>query len=166
MIINGNAVNGEKIFRCTRDMQKISKMNWTMRGFNNCVTNMTDLHTFSTRGVDVILAAVFFPHGHLLQLTGDVVGSTAVDVPICVDAIGAISRRSDFLLILRVIIVLFIPILAVLRCVSGLAADLAPRGVRAVSTPATSSASTATTAARLGWCGATASVARPALVAR
>ena len=127
---------------------------------------MTYTHTFSAGSVDLILAAIFFLHSDFLELVGDVVGGSAVDVPICVDAIGAIGRRNDFLLILRVVVVLLIPIPAVLRCVPGLATDLAPGSVRAVSAAATSSASTATTAARLGWCGATASVARPALVAR
>ena len=61
---------------------------------------MTNLHTFSTSGVDVVFAAVFFPHGHLLQLTGDVVGSTDVDVQICIDALGSFGSL-DHLFILR-----------------------------------------------------------------
>ena len=52
------------------------------------MTNVTDLHTFTTSCVDLVLAAVFLFHGHLLELVGDVVGGAAVDVPVGVDAVG------------------------------------------------------------------------------
>lgn len=48
---------------------------------------MTNLHTFSTSSVDVVLAAVFFPHGHLIELAGDVVCSTTIHVPVRVHSI-------------------------------------------------------------------------------
>ena len=74
---------------------------------------MTDLHTFSTRGVDVILAAVLLPHGHLLEFAGDVVRGTTVHVPVGVHAIRSIGR-SSYLLVLRGVIIIVKPVPAVL----------------------------------------------------
>ena len=87
MIIDSNMMNGEKIFVNTRDMKIFPKVNFPMRVINDCVTNVTNLHTFSTGSVDVVLAAVLLTHGHLLEFTGDVVGCAAVHIPVCVHSI-------------------------------------------------------------------------------
>ena len=90
---------------------------------------MTNFHTFSTCCVDVIFATVLVAHGHLLQLTGDVVCGTAVDVPICVDAVGSFSSPGH-LFILRGIIIVFVKMIpAVLGAVPELDAYLALDGV-------------------------------------
>ena len=86
---------------------------------------MTNFHTFSTCCVDVIFATVFLAHGHLLQLTGDVVRGAAIDVPVGVDAVGAISSSGHFFILRRLIIVLIKAVPAVLGRVPRLPTDLA-----------------------------------------
>ena len=127
---------------------------------------MTYTHTFSAGSVDLILATILLLHGYFLELVGDVVGGSAVDVPVRVDAVGAIGSRNDFLFILRVVVVLLIPVPLILCCVPDLAADLAPRGVRTVPAAAPSTASATSSATRLGWRSASFVAAGPALVAR
>ena len=94
------------------------------------MTNVTNFHTFSTGGVDVIFATVLLSHGHLVKLAGDVVCGTAVNVPICVDTVGAISSSGHFFILRRLIIVLIKAVPAVLGCVARLATDLATHGIR------------------------------------
>src|SRR4051812_30198431 len=94
------------------------------------MTNVTDLHTFTTSCVDLVLAAVFLLHGHLLELIGDVVGGAAVDIPVGVDAVGAIRSRRHLVIILRGVVILFIAVPAIFCCVPQLAAYLATRSIR------------------------------------
>ena len=77
----------EGFFFCFGNMQDISKMDIATRGFDNCMTNMINLHTFTIRIVNLILAMVLLAHRHLLELVGDVVGSPGVDVPVCVNSV-------------------------------------------------------------------------------
>ena len=129
MIINGNAMNGKKTFGSTRNMHKNSEMIFSMRDFNNRVTNVTNLHTFSTRSVDMILTAILLAHGHLFQLTGDVVSGTTIHIPVCVDAVGTICCGNNFL-ILRGLTIFIKAIPTVPRRVPQLATNLAAHGVR------------------------------------
>ena len=109
---------------------------------------MTYTHTFSTGSVDLILAAVFLLHGNFLELVGDVVGGSAVDVPIRVDAVGPISRRSNLVIVLGIIIILLVPVPAIPCCVSRFPADLASWSVGARPVAAATTATAAASAAR------------------
>ena len=115
---------------------------------------MTDLHTFSTRGVDVILAAVLLPHGHLLEFAGDVVRGTTVHVPVGVHPILWCShvRRALFSSLVGGVIAL--PALP--RWMTHLAADLACQlggGIVVVVPTSTAAATT------IGWPGGVAAAA-------
>ena len=77
----------EVFFFCFGNMQDISKMDIATRGFDNCMTNMINLHTFTIGIVNLILAMVLLAHRHLLELVGDVVGSPGVNVPVCVNSV-------------------------------------------------------------------------------
>ena len=105
------------------------------------MTNVTNLHTFTTNCVDLVLAAVFLLHGHLLELVGDVVGGAAVDIPVGVDAVGAICSRRHLVIILRGVVILFMAVPAIFCCVPQLATYLAPRGIRSMARIAATAAS-------------------------
>ena len=68
-------------------MKNFTKMKITSWGTQNARTNMINLHTYTARGVDVIMATVLVVDGELLKLTGHVVGGARVDVPIGVNSI-------------------------------------------------------------------------------
>ena len=63
------------------------------------MTNMTDPHTCPTCGVDLVLAGVLLTEGYFLKFTREMVGGAAVEVPVCVDAVGTISSGSHLFLI-------------------------------------------------------------------
>ena len=105
------------------------------------MTNVMDLHTFTTSSVDLVLAVVFLLHGHLLELVGDVVGGTTVDVPVGVDPIGATGSRSNLFFILRGVTIIFlVAVPTVFRRVTRLATNLAVREVRTRSVGAATTA--------------------------
>ena len=115
------------------------------------MTNVTDPHTFTVVSVDLVFAMIFLLHGDLLEFVGDVVGSTTVNIPVCVNSIGAISRRGNFLFILRgVTVIFFIAVPIVLCRMARLATNLAARQVRTGPVGTT----TATTTAPFGVTGA------------
>ena len=87
MIINGNAMNKEKIFVGTRNMQEFSKMNLARRGMYNRMTYVTYPHTCTTCLVNLVFAMIFLTKGHLLKFSREVVGSTTVKIPISINAI-------------------------------------------------------------------------------
>ena len=58
MIVKCNSVNGKEVFVGTRNMQFFLKMNLTMRGVYNRMTNVADAHTCTIGGVNLILAMV------------------------------------------------------------------------------------------------------------
>ena len=47
------------------------------------MTNMTDPHTCPTRDVNLVLAGVLLTEGYFLKFTREMVGGTAVEVPVC-----------------------------------------------------------------------------------
>ena len=57
-------------------------------GTNKTSTNLVDSNTCAVGSVHLIGAMVLVSHGELLQFTGDVIGSTDIGVPICVNAVG------------------------------------------------------------------------------
>ena len=140
MIVNGNSMNGKKIHTSTRDMQIFSKMKFAMGSFDNCMTNVMDPHTCTTSSVDLVLAAVFFPHGHLLKFAGDVFGGATVDVPVGVDAIGAVRSSSHLVLVLGGVIIIVVAVPTVPSAVPEPAADMAARRIRARSVGAAAAA--------------------------
>ena len=74
------------------------------------MTNVADAHTCTIGGVNLILVVVLFTESHLFQLSSEMVGGAAVEVPVGVDAVGAISRRNDLVIILRVVLVFIISV--------------------------------------------------------
>jgi hypothetical protein len=52
------------------------------------MTNIANVHTLSIGSVDLIAACIFFLHGELVKLTGDVVCGTGIAIPVGVHAIG------------------------------------------------------------------------------
>lgn len=60
-------------------------MDVSMRGSDNCMTNMIDLHTFTIGIVDLVVVAILLIHRHLLELMSDVIRSADVCVPICIN---------------------------------------------------------------------------------
>ena len=64
------------------------------------MTNVTNTHTFTTGRMNLIFATIFLLHGDLLKLVGDVVGGSAIDIPICVDPVGTIGSGSNFFFVL------------------------------------------------------------------
>ena len=63
------------------------------------MTNMTDPHTCPTRDVNLVLAGVLLTEGYFLKFTREMVGCSAVEVPVCVDAVGTISSGRNLFLI-------------------------------------------------------------------
>ena len=101
-----------------------------MGSFNNCMTNVTNPHTCTIGSVDLVLAAVFLPRGHLLELAGDVFSGPTVNVPIGVDAVGAVRSCSNFVLVLGVVVIFIVAVPAVFGRVPKLATDMTARGIR------------------------------------
>jgi len=62
-------------------MKNIVQGKSSIRGMQNTMTNMTNTHTCSTGGVDLLATVVLLTHGELVQLAGDVVGGARVGVP-------------------------------------------------------------------------------------
>lgn len=58
---------------------------------------MTNFHTYSTCGVDLITPGVFVTDGQLVELTGDVVGCTGVKIAVGVNTVAA-DALEEFLL--------------------------------------------------------------------
>ena len=82
--------------------------------------------------MDLIFSTILLLHGDLLKLVGDVVGGSAIDIPVRVDSVGTIGSRGNFFFVLRgVTIIIFVAVPTVLRRVAGLATNLAAREVRA-----------------------------------
>lgn len=57
---------------------------------NKTSYDLVDSHTYVVGGVHLISAMVFVPHGEFVQLTGDVISSTSIGVPIHVNVVGGI----------------------------------------------------------------------------
>ena len=108
---------------------------------------MANPHTFAVGGVDVILAPVFFLHGDLLELVGDVVGSPTINVPVRVNAVGAVGSHNNLVLVLGGVLIFTVAVPVVLGYMPKLATDLAAGRIR--TGPAGAAA-----AARLGVDGA------------
>jgi len=56
-------------------------------GTNKTSTNLIDSHTYAISSMNLVVSMVLVPHGELLQLSRDVVGSTSVGVLVGVDPI-------------------------------------------------------------------------------
>src|SRR5512141_1030443 len=97
-------------------------MNVTTWGMNNCMTNMTYIHTCSTCSVDLFTSIVLLLYCELVQLSSNMVSGACVDIPIGIDAVGICSRRCNMFSIRYIIFV--IPIPAVGGYVSSLEAHL------------------------------------------
>ena len=80
----------------------------------------------------MILAVVLFMESHFFQLSNEMVGGAAVEVPVGVDAVGAIGCPRN-LLILGRFFILLVAVPAVPCGVAWLATDLAARDVRSSS---------------------------------
>jgi hypothetical protein len=59
-----------------------------MRGRNCIVTNMLYCHTLPICRMDLIIATIILPHGELVEVASDVVGSSTVSVPRRVKIVG------------------------------------------------------------------------------
>ena len=55
------------------------------------MTNMCNFHTLATLIVNMIRSSVAITHSQLLQLTGNVIGSAGVEVPVGVNTVGSSS---------------------------------------------------------------------------
>ena len=90
--------------------------------------NVTDPHICTSSGVVLVLAAVFFLYGHLLEFADELFGGAAIDIPVGVDDVGA-SRGSNFVLVLGGVFVFIVPVRTVLGGVPMLDTDLTMRGI-------------------------------------
>ena len=79
----------DQVLGCFRNMQYVFEMKIASGGMNVGLTNMANFHTCVIGHVHLILAGVLLPHGELVKLTGDVLCSPCVDVPVGVDPVGA-----------------------------------------------------------------------------
>jgi hypothetical protein len=95
-------------------------------GENGRVANMHIVHTCARCSVHLISSIVLILHGKLVKIAGDVVCSTRVRVPICVDAIRIGSHISRFLLTSEGVIE---PVPALLDDMTNLATQLTLRSV-------------------------------------
>ena len=86
--------------------------------------------------VNLILAVVLLTEGRLLELSSDVIGGAVVEVPVGVDAVGSIRRRSNLVIILSVVLVFIVAVPVVPGGVAWFATDLTAWGVRASSAKA------------------------------
>lgn len=55
------------------------------------MTNMSNVHTLTTRSVDLLRAGIAIANGEFLQLSGHVIGHAGVEIPIGIDSIGVSS---------------------------------------------------------------------------
>ena len=99
-------------------------MNITIWGMKSSVTNMTNMHTCTIGGVNLITPMVFVPERQLLQVAGDMVGGAGIRVPVGVDGVG-VHCSSDKLRIWHIIFIKSVP--APVRRVPALEAHLAKR---------------------------------------
>jgi hypothetical protein len=80
------------------------------------MTNMTNKHAITISGVDLAVALVFAMCCELAQLPGDVICSSCIGVPICVDAVRSSIGALAILITtidVRVIIILLPPLAVV-----------------------------------------------------
>jgi hypothetical protein len=105
-------------------MQDISKFKGFIWGTNSRLTNMSNVHTCTISGVDLISTIVLLTDGQLVKFSCDVIGRTSVGVPTVVDGVGVhgctgVPFFRD--------IVLLKPVPTPVRSVTGFEADLAHR---------------------------------------
>lgn len=76
-------------------MKNIFKINLAMWGLQNAMTNMTDVHTCTVCSVHLLIAVVPVVDRQLFELSGDVVRSSGVHIPIGIHTVGgrSCSRR-------------------------------------------------------------------------
>ena len=132
---------------------------------------MTDPHTCPTCGVDLFLVGVLLTEGYFLKFTREMVGCTAVKVPVRVDAVGTISSGSNLFLIFGRSLIFFKTVKAVFSRVPEFTIDLATHGIRAsLAVPAAATPSVVGGGAPATGVGAivvaATATARPALGAR
>ena len=87
MIIRSKTVHRYKIFISSRNMKNTIKFQIGIRGTNNSMTNVTDIHTCTVCCTDLIFSLVLLLHGELLELSSDVVGGAGIRIPFCVHSI-------------------------------------------------------------------------------
>jgi hypothetical protein len=98
VIIGCKTMNGSEIFVSLWNIKHIVKDEITGRGTNSTMTNLTDSHTCTAGGVDLVVAGVLVSRGEFFQLPGDMISSTSVSVPIRIYPV--VGRRCLTLLLL------------------------------------------------------------------
>jgi phage tail protein X len=68
-----------------------------MMNRNSIVTNMTYIHTYSTRHVDLITTLILASYGQLFQLASDMIYRANIGIPIWIDVVGGGSHCSRLL---------------------------------------------------------------------
>jgi hypothetical protein len=71
-------------------MQNVFEIKIMRWGIKCRITNMSNLHTSSVGGVDLILTSILLPHGKLVKLPRDVICCPYVRVPRRVDVVPTI----------------------------------------------------------------------------
>jgi hypothetical protein len=70
------------------NMKGISKFKVFIWGTNSRMTNMSNDHTYTIGGVDLICTIVLLTDRKFLQFSRDAVGGTGGSVPVVVDRVG------------------------------------------------------------------------------
>jgi len=83
LIIFCKAMNRDKVFLSLRDMKNIIKMQISMRGTNNSITNMINVHTCTICCAYLVIAGVLLLDSQPVELAGHVICSTSIRVPVC-----------------------------------------------------------------------------------
>ena len=76
-----------KIFGGLWNMKNIFKMNITIRGMKSSMTNVTNMHTCTTRTVHLITTVILVLESQLLEFSNNVIFGSSVGVPVGVDGV-------------------------------------------------------------------------------
>jgi hypothetical protein len=96
------------------------------------MTNMTNAHTLPICHVNLLVVLVFFLHGELIELTGDVVSGTGIAVPVGVHLVE--GSTGALVLLFFILFFFFLIEVPTLACyVAQLPADLTHDGIAILS---------------------------------